>query len=312
VAKWTRQARHPSKEGHLFRALPPQSEQWGFSRNTLMTIEFPIAAPQTERLLNLNRPYYEPTGQEIDLYQAAYEHQIPVLLKGPTGCGKTRFIHFMAWKLKRPLVTVNCHDHLTASDLVGRHITQHDQTVWIDGPLAHAVRIGAICYLDEVVEPRKDTTLLIHSLTDDRRTLSIEKRGEVLHAPIDFHLTVSYTLDDQGSHKVLRQSTRQRFIAIELDYPNEHLESKIIKKESGASDKTIAQLITLAQLTRQLPPQTLEASASTRLLVHAAKLIHRGMAPRQACHSAIAQVLTDEASLRNRLDELIASVFKNP
>ena len=255
------------------------------------------------------QPYYEPIGAEIALFEAAYATQIPVILKGPTGCGKTRFIEHMAWRLKRPLVTVSCHDDLTAADLVGRYLITGNDTVWIDGPLAQAVRAGGICYLDEIVEARKDTTVVIHPLADDRRMLPIDKRGEVLMAPPEFVLAMSYNPGYQSVLKELKQSTRQRFIGIEFNYPSEQLEAKIISNEAKVDTGNSEKLVKLARLTRNLKGSGLDEGASTRLLVHAAKLMARGIAPRTACHGAIAEALTDDAEMLRAIDELISAIF---
>lgn len=254
-------------------------------------------------------PYYEPQGNEVAVFEAAYRKRLPVMLKGPTGCGKTRFMETMAWRLKRPLITVSCHDDLTASDLVGRYLITNNETVWVDGPLAHAVRVGGICYLDEIVEARKDTTVVIHPLADDRRMLPVEKHGEVLRAPQEFVLALSYNPGYQSVLKELKQSTRQRFVAIEFNYPNEALEAKIVITESGLDSDHTAKLLKLAHMTRNLKGNGLDEGASTRLLVHAAKLIKRGVAPRSACHSAIAEALTDDVEMLRAIDELITSIF---
>ncbi len=265
--------------------------------------------PDTQPYLIQHEPYYEPVGDEIALFEAAYASFIPVLLKGPTGCGKTRFMEYMAWRLQRPLITVSCHDDLTAADLVGRYLITANETVWMDGPLARAVRCGGICYLDEVVEARKDTTVVIHPLADDRRILPMEKRGEVLRAPPEFVLALSYNPGYQSVLKELKQSTRQRFIAIEFDYPAALLEEKIVCAETGLDGETAGKLVHLAGLTRNLKHNGLDEGASTRLLVHAGKLIARGIAPRSACQGAIAQALTDEPEMLAALNELISAVF---
>ena len=226
-----------------------------------------------------------------------------------TGCGKTRFMEHMAWRLKRPLVTVSCHDDLTAADLVGRYLITGNDTVWVDGPLAHAVRVGGICYLDEVVEARKDTTVVIHPLADDRRMLPIEKHGEILAAPPEFVLAMSYNPGYQSVLKELKQSTRQRFIGIEFNYPSESLEARIIANESRVDVANAQKLVKLAHLTRNLKGSGLDEGASTRLLVHAAKLMARGIAARSACHGAIAEALTDDVEMLRAVDELISSVF---
>jgi nitric oxide reductase NorQ protein len=262
---------------------------------------------ETRRIVQ--EPYYEPVGGEIALFEAADASGLPVLLKGPTGCGKTRFIEHMAWRLKRPLVTVSCHDDLTAADLVGRYLITGNETVWVDGPLARAVREGAICYLDEVVEARRDTTVVIHPLADDRRMLPMEKRGELLQAPPEFLLAMSYNPGYQSVLKELKPSTRQRFVAIEFQYPNAALEEKIICSESGADTATAAALVRLAQMTRNLKGNGLDEGASTRLMVHAAKLIARGVPPPAACHAAIAEALTDEPDMLRAVDEFVTTLF---
>ncbi|MDY6991242.1 MAG: CbbQ/NirQ/NorQ/GpvN family protein [Pseudomonadota bacterium] len=266
-------------------------------------------AVKPEDYIIQHQPYYEPVGAEIELFEAAYQHQLPVLLKGPTGCGKTRFMEHMAWRLQRPLITVSCHDDLTASDLVGRFLVSGGDTVWIDGPLARAVRHGGICYLDEIVEARKDTTVVIHPLADDRRVLPIEKLGELLISPPEFCLALSYNPGYQSVLKDLKQSTRQRFIALEFDYPTAALEQKIIVTESGIDANQAEKLVQFAQTTRNLKGNGLEEGASTRLLVHAAKLIVAGMNATQACRSAIAQALTDDDEMLIAINELSASLF---
>jgi nitric oxide reductase NorQ protein len=254
-------------------------------------------------------PYYEPVGDEIAVFEAAYRNQLPVLLKGPTGCGKTRFMEHMAWRLKRPLITVSCHDDLTASDLVGRFLVTGGETVWVDGPLARAVRAGGICYLDEIVEARKDTTVVIHPLADDRRVLPMEKLGELLEAGPEFCMAISYNPGYQSVLKDLKQSTRQRFVALEFDYPGTQLEIRIVQKEAGIDGDTAAKLVKFAQLTRNLKGSGLEEGASTRLLVHAAKLMASGISPVTACRSSIAQALTDDGEMLEAVNELSASVF---
>jgi len=256
-----------------------------------------------------NEPYYESTGDEIAIFEAAYAHNLPVLLKGPTGCGKTRFMEYMAWRLRRPLITVSCHDDLTASDLVGRYLVRGGETVWIDGPLSRAVRVGAICYLDEVVEARKDTMVVIHPLADDRRVLPIEKLGTQLTAPQEFCLAVSYNPGYQSVLKDLKQSTRQRFVALDFDYPSTDLEARIIAKESGVDRDTADQLVKFAHMTRNLKGSGLDEGASTRLLVHAGKLISAGIPPVAACRSAIARAVTDDAEILAAVQELSSSVF---
>ncbi|MDH5655001.1 MAG: CbbQ/NirQ/NorQ/GpvN family protein [Spirochaetia bacterium] len=254
-------------------------------------------------------PFYQPVGDEIEIFMAAYKQKLPVLLKGPTGCGKTRFMEYMAWKLKRPLITVSCHDDLTASDLVGRFLVKGGETVWVDGPLARAVRGGAICYLDEIVEARKDTIVVIHPLADDRRTLPIEKLGQIIQADENFGLAISYNPGYQSVLKDLKQSTRQRFVALEFNYPHADLETDIIQKESGIDKETAQKLVKFAQMTRNMKGSGLEEGASTRLLVHAAQLITDGISPVSSCHTAIAQALTDDEEMLAAVNELSSSLF---
>jgi len=254
-------------------------------------------------------PYYEPISEEIKVFEAAYGNQLPVLLKGPTGCGKTRFMEYMSWRLRRPLVTVSCHDDLTASDLVGRYLVTGGETVWIDGPLARAVRAGSICYLDEIVEARKDTTVVIHPLCDDRRVLPMEKLGELLQASSEFCMAISYNPVYQSVLKDLKQSTRQRFVALEFNYPAAELERKIVAAETGIDVQNARQLVKFAHMTRNLKGNGLDEGASTRLLVHAAKLIVSGIDPVTACNSSISQALTDDPEMLTAVNELSASAF---
>ena len=255
------------------------------------------------------QPYYAPQNNEIELFEAAYRNGIPVLLKGPTGCGKTRFVEHLAWRVQRPLVTVSCHDDLTAADLVGRYLIVGGETRWVDGPLSRAVRGGGICYLDEIVEARKDTTVVIHPLADDRRALLIEKTGEMLHAPAEFCLVISYNPGYQSVLKDLKQSTRQRFVSIEFDYPEAGPETDIIVRESGLDAATAAKLVKYAGMTRNLKGSGLEEGASTRLLVHAAKLMVTGIDPRAACRGAISETLSDDPDMLTAINELGASLF---
>ena len=256
-----------------------------------------------------NEPYYEPVADEIEVFEAAYKNQLPVLLKGPTGCGKTRFMEYMGWRLKRPLITVSCHDDLTASDLVGRYLVTGGETIWVDGPLARAVRTGSICYLDEIVEARKDTTVVIHPLCDDRRVLPMEKLGELLEAPPEFCMAISYNPGYQSVLKDLKQSTRQRFVALEFDYPSAAIEQKIVEKETNVDTDVAKQLVKFAQMTRNLKGSGLDEGASTRLLVHAGKLIQTGIHPVTACKSSISQALTDDPEMLSAVNELSSSVF---
>ncbi len=266
-------------------------------------------AIKSDKFFIEERPYYRPQANEIDIATAAYENKLPLLLKGPTGCGKTRFMEYIAWKLKRPLVTVSCHDDLTTSDLVGRYLIRSGETVWVDGPLALAVKAGGICYLDEIVEARKDTTVVIHPLADDRRTLPVEKRGEVLTAPREFMLAISYNPGYQSVLKDLKPSTRQRFVAIEFSYPEPDLEAEIVAHESGTDETLAKNLVRLGHLTRNLKEQGLQEGASTRLLIHAGKLIRGGIDPRLACEVAICQPLTDDQELLSGLSEMVSAVF---
>ena len=254
-------------------------------------------------------PYYERTGDEVAIFEAAYYNKLPILLKGPTGCGKTRFMEHMAWRLKRPLITVSCHDDLTASDLVGRYLVKGGETTWVDGPLTRAVRAGAICYLDEIVEARKDTMVVIHPLADDRRVLPMEKLGSLVEAHPDFCLAVSYNPGYQSVLKDLKQSTRQRFVALEFDYPSTELETKIVAKESGVELSLADKLVKFAHMTRNLKGSGLEEGASTRLLVHAGKLIASGVEPVSACRSSIAQAITDDTEMLAAIQELSSSLF---
>ncbi len=254
-------------------------------------------------------PYYAAQGNEIELFESAYKNCIPVLLKGPTGCGKTRFMEYMAWRLQRPLVTVACHDDLTAADLVGRYLIIGGETQWIDGPLTKAVRTGSICYLDEIVEARKDTTVVIHPLADDRRVLPVEKTGELLFAQADFNLTISYNPGYQSVLKDLKQSTRQRFLSLEFNYPEETVERSIIVHESGVNSAIAAALVRFAVMTRNLKGSGLEEGASTRLLVHAAQLIVSGVEPLEACNASISQTLTDDPEVLTAIREMASSIF---
>ena len=254
-------------------------------------------------------PFYQPVGDEEPLFTAAAARGLPVLLKGPTGCGKTRFVEYMAWRLKRPLVTVACHDDLTTADLVGRYLIVGDETVWLDGPLTAAVRGGAICYLDEIVEARKDATVVIHPLADSRRTLMVDKRGELISAPPQFMLVISYNPGYQSVLKEIKPSTRQRFIALEFDYPQAQTEAQIVAAEGGVDIDTAASLVKLGALTRNLKGAGLDEGASTRLLVHAAQLISAGMGATTAATAAVARALSDDPDMTQTLDDLVSAVF---
>ena len=254
-------------------------------------------------------PWYHPVGKECELFEYAFNNRLPLLIKGPTGCGKTRFVAHMAARLGRPLITVACHDDLTAADLVGRHLIGDGQTVWSDGPLTRAVRQGGICYLDEVVEARKDTTVVLHPLTDDRRILPIERTGEELQAPNDFMLVVSYNPGYQSLLKSLKPSTRQRFVAITLGFPPPAIEERILTTETGVAPATAARLVTLAGHLRELKDHDLEEAASTRLLVYAASLIAAGCEPVAACAAALVEPLTDDPDTAEALLEVARASF---
>jgi nitric oxide reductase NorQ protein len=268
-----------------------------------------VHAPSTPLVHLASEPYYHATGDELAVFEAAARSCLPVMLKGPTGCGKTRFVEYMAWRLKRSLVTVACHDDLTTADLVGRYLIVGDETVWMDGPLTAAVRAGAICYLDESVEARKDTTVVIHPLTDSRRALPVEKHGEYIEAPPEFMLVISYNPGYQSVLKEMKPSTRQRFVALDFDYPEAEVEASIVAHEGGVDVDTAKKLVKLGSLTRKLKGAGLDEGAGTRLLVHAAQLMAAGMAPEIACTAAIARPLADEADTRDALDDLIRAVF---
>ncbi|MEW8204867.1 MAG: CbbQ/NirQ/NorQ/GpvN family protein [Candidatus Thiodiazotropha taylori] len=254
-------------------------------------------------------PFYKPQGNEIELFEHAYRHQLPLLIKGPTGCGKTRFVNHMAARLGRPVYTVSCHDDLTAADLVGRHLIGEGETFWSDGPLTRAVREGAICYLDEVVEARKDTTVVLHPLTDDRRVLPIERTGEILHAPPEFMLIVSYNPGYQNLLKGLKPSTRQRFLATRFDFPQAELEQQILVSESGIDAALAKRLVTLANALRALKDHDLEEAASTRLLVYTATLIEGGYAPLEACRAALVEPLSDDEETVAALMDVVEVSF---
>ena len=283
-----------------------------------------------EEYILREEPFYIPVSDEVELFEAAYASKIPVLLKGPTGCGKTRFIEYMAFKLHRPLtiisevtetdensssgglplVTVACHEDLTASDLVGRYLLEGDSTRWIDGPLTRAVKAGGICYLDEIVEARKDTTVLIHPLTDHRRVLPIEKLGQIVEARDGFLLVISYNPGYQSALKDLKQSTRQRFMAIEFNYPPRDLEAKIIEREAGVTPAIAMDLAKLGEKVRHLKEHGLAEGASTRLLIYAGRLTAEGIAARRACQVGVVWALTDERDVQRSIEEVVSSIFE--
>jgi nitric oxide reductase NorQ protein len=268
-----------------------------------------------EEFIIAEEPYYIPLGDEVDLFASAYKARLPILLKGPTGCGKTRFVESMTYRLgidlgiSIPLITVACHEDLTGSDLVGRYLLKGEETIWVDGPLARAVKNGAICYLDEIVEARKDTTVLIHPLADYRRILPIEKRGEILEAHENFLLVISYNPGYQSVLKNLKHSTRQRFVAIEFHSPVKEVEARIIAHESGVDFDTAMDLAKLGEKVRNLRDQGLEEGVSTRLLIYAGQLIVQGINARRACEIAVAQAVADEPDVVKGIREVISAIF---
>nr|MDT7807018.1 nitric oxide reductase NorQ protein [Acidobacteriota bacterium] len=262
-----------------------------------------------EEYVVMDEPFYLAVGREIELFEAAQAAHLPVMLKGPTGCGKTRFVEHMAWRLGRPLITVACHEDLSATDLVGRFLLEGEETIWHDGPLTAAVRGGAICYLDEVVEARKDTVVIIHPLTDDRRRLPIEKRGTILDAPDNFMLVVSYNPGYQSILKDLKQSTRQRFISLEFDYPPPELEAEIVAREGGISLEAARDLVLIGQKVRNLRGHGLEEGVSTRLLIYAAQLTARGIPPVVAAEVALCSPITDDRDLQRSIREIVTTVI---
>jgi len=262
-----------------------------------------------EQYLVSDEPYYLNVADEVSLYQAAYEARMPVMLKGPTGCGKSRFVEHMAWKLKKPLITIACNEDMTASDLVGRFLLDINGTRWQDGPLTMAARMGAICYLDEVVEARQDTTVVIHPLTDHRRILPLEKKGELVAAHPDFQIVISYNPGYQSLMKDLKQSTKQRFAALDFDYPQAETETSIIVHEGEIDTDTAEKLVQVAQRSRNLKGHGLDEGMSTRLLVYAAQLIKKGIAPADACKMALVRPLTDDPDMRDTLDAAVGTYF---
>ncbi len=267
------------------------------------------AETDVSQYLVTQEPYYRPVSNEVELYEAAYSVRMPVMLKGPTGCGKSRFVEYMAWKLKKPLITVACNEDMTASDLVGRFLLDTSGTKWHDGPLTVAARIGAICYLDEVVEARQDTTVVIHPLTDHRRQLPLEKKGELVTCHPDFQLVISYNPGYQSLMKDLKQSTKQRFGAIDFDYPEAEIETEIVMHETKV-DKAIAEkLVQIAHRARNLKGHGLDEGISTRLLAYAGSLIARGIEPRAACQMTLVRPITDDPDMRDTLDAAINTYF---
>ncbi len=264
---------------------------------------------QASTVVSRVEPFYLPVAREIEVFEACAARALPVMLKGPTGCGKTRFIQHMAWRLGRPLITVACHDDLSASDLVGRYLVHGGETVWQDGPLATAVRHGAICYLDEIVEARPDTVVVVHPLTDDRRMLPIDKRGEILEAASEFLLVVSYNPGYQHALKDLKPSTRQRFVTLEFDFPRPDLETAIVAHEGGVEASAARALVALAGRVRGMRDRGLSEVPSTRLLVATARLMRSGIAPLEACRSAFAGPLTDDSELLAAILDVVTATF---
>jgi len=256
-----------------------------------------------------DEPYYRSVSDEVELYEAAYSVRMPMMLKGPTGCGKTRFVEYMAWKLNKPLITVACNEDMTASDLVGRFLLDASGTRWQDGPLAMAARHGAICYLDEVVEARQDTTVVIHPLTDNRRMLPLERKGEVIEAHPDFQVVISYNPGYQSLMKDLKQSTKQRFGALDFNYPAHDLESEIVSHETGVSLDVASKLVSVAERARNLKGHGLDEGISTRMLVYAGSLIDKGVDPLAACRMALVRPITDDPDMRDALDSAVTTFF---
>ena len=269
-----------------------------------MTAADPLAAHRLDKA-----PWYRPVADEVELFEAAWQARMPMMLKGPTGCGKTRFVEYMAWRLAKPLVTVACNEDMTAADLVGRYLLDASGTRWQDGPLALAARHGAICYLDEVVEARQDTTVVIHPLTDTRRALPLEKKGELLHAHPDFLLVISYNPGYQSLMKDLKPSTKQRFGALDFGYPAHEVEAEIVAHESGVDADVASKLVGVAERARNLKGHGLDEGISTRMLVHAGSLMVRGVEPVAACRVALVRPITDDPDMRDALDAAVTTYF---
>lgn len=272
--------------------------------------------PEGEQIMKLDayrvarEPYYESTGDEVRIFETAWAHRMPVMLKGPTGCGKTRFVEYMAWRLNQPLITVAAHEDMSAADLAGRFLLTPEGTQWQDGPLTLAVRHGAICYLDEIVEARQDTTVVIHPLTDARRILPLDKRGEMLTAHADFQCVISYNPGYQSVVKDLKESTKQRFIAIDFDYPKPDREAEIVMREAGADAATAQTLVSIAASSRNLSGQGLAEGASTRMLVHAGRLAASGLRLETAARVAIVLPITDDPDIRQALSSVVSACMK--
>ncbi len=264
---------------------------------------------EVDRYRLREEPYYAEVNGEVGLFTIAARNRMPVMLKGPTGCGKTRFVQHMAYRLGRPLITVACHEDLTASDLVGRYLLKGDETVWADGPLTLGVKHGAIVYLDEIVEARKDTTVIIHPLSDDRRLLPIEKKGQVIEAVDEFLLVISYNPGYQSVLKDLKQSTKQRFMAIEFGYPPREIEARVIEHEAGVDKETAQRLVKLGEKVRNLRNHGLEEGVSTRLLIYAGQLLKQGVPPARACEAAVTRPITDDPDMQRSIQELVHAIF---
>jgi nitric oxide reductase NorQ protein len=277
------------------------------ARRSARSPDTPGAADPLSQYRIESEPYYRPTGDEVKVYEAAYALRLPMMLKGPTGCGKTRFVEFMAWRLGKPLITIACHEDMTASDLVGRYLLDGDGTRWQDGSLTLAVRSGAICYLDEIVEARQDTTVVIHPLTDARRVLPLEKKGELVRAHPDFQLVISYNPGYQNIVKDLKPSTKQRFGALDFGWPPREAEIEIVVHESGVSPDIAAKLVEIGARSRNLKGHGLDEGISTRMLAHAGALIARGVDPILACTVALVRPITDDPDIRDALDAAVKS-----
>ena len=273
-------------------------------------LDVPLAAPGVIDQYRITaEPYYRAIGDEIGLYEAAYAARMPMMLKGPTGCGKTRFVEYMAWRLGRPLITLACNEDMTASDLVGRFLLDADGTRWQDGPLTLAARHGAICYLDEVVEARQDTAVVIHPLTDARRSLPLEKKNELVQAHPDFQLVISYNPGYQSILKDLKQSTKQRFGALDFHYPARAIEIEIVAHEAKVSGEIAGRLVSVGEKTRNLKGHGLDEGVSTRMLIHAGWLIARGIDPVAACRVTLVRPITDDPDMRDALDAAVTTFF---
>jgi len=264
---------------------------------------------EIDRFRLREEPYYAEVNGEVGLFTIAAKSRMPVMLKGPTGCGKSRFVQHMAYRLGRPLITVACHEDLTASDLVGRYLLKGEETVWVDGPLTLGVKHGGIVYLDEIVEARKDTTVIIHPLSDDRRILPIEKKGQVIEAVDEFMLVISYNPGYQSVLKDLKQSTKQRFMAIEFTYPPREIETRVIEHEARVDKEMAQRLVKLGEKVRNLRNHGLEEGVSTRLLIYAGELIRQGVAPARACEAAVTRPITDDPDMQRSIQELVKAIF---